>query len=313
VTQTIGDISVIICAYNEKRWDNLVAAIDSVRKQSLLPRCIILVIDHNPVLLSRAQKHFQERFANVMVVENKEQRGLSGARNSGIAAACSEFLAFLDDDAIASSDWLLLLCREFRDAQVMGVGGGIVPCWQEDRPAWFPEEFDWVVGCTYRGMPRRLADVRNLIGANMVFRRVAFEAVGKFRSDVGRIEALPMGCEETELCIRLLQHWPQRRLLYQPQAIVFHTVPDSRVRWSYFSARCYAEGLSKAVVARSVGVRHGLASERAYAMRILPQGIWRGLRGTILHGDLAGLAQAGTIIFGLAMTAAGYIVGSVVP
>src|SRR2546429_7233610 len=125
VTTTIYDVSVIICTYTEMRWDNLVAAVASVRRQTLPPRCIILVIDHNPALLERAQAYF----TGIMVVENKEARGLSGARNSGIAAASSEFIAFLDDDAIASPDWLMLLCCEFNDAQVMGVGGEVIPRW----------------------------------------------------------------------------------------------------------------------------------------------------------------------------------------
>ena len=85
MTPTALDVSVVICAYTEARWQDLLAAVDSVQRQSAPPREIIIVIDHNPALLERTRTHL----AGVVVVKNREQRGLSGARNSGIAAASS--------------------------------------------------------------------------------------------------------------------------------------------------------------------------------------------------------------------------------
>src|SRR5712691_10586334 len=146
MTQTAHTISVIICAYTEDRWNDLVAAVGSVQRQTLPPDEIIVVIDHNPSLLERAREHL----ASVVVVENTEARGLSGARNSGIAVAQSRIVAFLDDDAIATPDWLMLLSEGFIDPQVLGTGGPVTPLWLERVPAWLPEEFYWVVGCTYR-------------------------------------------------------------------------------------------------------------------------------------------------------------------
>jgi glucosyl-dolichyl phosphate glucuronosyltransferase len=300
------DISVIICAYTEERWDDLVGAVESVRRQSLPPREIIVVVDHNPSLLERVRTEIP----GVVAIENREARGLSGARNSGILAAAGGLLAFLDEDALAAPDWLERLSAGYADPQVLGVGGAIEPVWLSGRPGWFPEEFDWVVGCTYRGLPQSATPVRNLIGCNMSFRREVFEIAGEFRSGIGRVGTRPLGCEETELCIRVNQRWPQRRLLYEPQARVRHRVPASRARWDYFRSRCYAEGLSKATVARHVGSGDGLASERTYTFRVLPQGIARGL-GDVLRWDTTGLARAGAIMVGLAFTLAGYLIGTI--
>ena len=77
------DISIIICAYTEKRWDDLVAAVASIQQGSIVPREIILVIDHNPILYQRALYEFSD----VVVIENQGGPGLSGARNSGVAIA----------------------------------------------------------------------------------------------------------------------------------------------------------------------------------------------------------------------------------
>ncbi|MFL5628355.1 MAG: glycosyltransferase family 2 protein [Ktedonobacteraceae bacterium] len=307
MSETAYDISVIICAYTEDRWNDLVAALESVQQQTLVPREIILVIDHNSALLKRVQEHLPD----VVVVENTEARGLRGARNSGIAVAQGEIIAFLDDDAVAIPNWLALLCEGYSDSRVLGTGGEVTPSWMGKKPAWLPEEFYWVVGCSYRGMPETAKTIRNPIGANMSFRREIFDTVGDFHSQNGHVGPRHAGgCEETELCIRARRRWPQSVFLYQPQAGVFHRVPGSRTNWRYFCSRCYVEGLAKAVVARHVGARDGLASERAYTLRVLPQGVKRGLTDTLFRHDLTGLARAGAIVVGLAVTTVGYLLGS---
>ena len=298
------ETSVIICAYTEKRWDDLVAAVESVRGQRQPAHEIIVVIDHNPVLLER----IKTRFPDQLVIENREAKGLSGARNTGIALATGELIAFLDDDAVAASDWLEALHRHLQDNQVLGAGGKIEPLWSGNH-AWLPSEFYWVVGCTYRGVSETSAPIRNLIGASMCIRREVFDAVGGFTSGMGRIDTVPLGCEETELCIRARQHWPDRRFMYEPAAKVGHHVPANRVTWAYFCSRCYAEGLSKAAVARLVGANDGLASERTYTLQTLPSGVLLGLRD-VLRGDLVGFARAVAIIAGLGITVIGYGMGS---
>ncbi len=301
------DFSVIICAYTEQRWDDLVAAIASVQGQTLPAKEIIVVVDYNQQLLKRVQDHIP----HVITVENTRDRGLSGARNSGIALASSNIIAFLDDDAVAVPHWLFFLSEGFSDPQVLGVGGQVLPLWQANKSRWLPEEFHWVVGCTYRGMPASVAMIRNPIGANMAFRREVFDAVGGFHSGIGRVDTQPFGCEETELCIRARQYWPLRGFLYQPQASVFHRVSGVRTSWRYFCSRCYFEGISKAFVSQYVGAKDGLASERAYTLRVLPQGVAQGLIDAFFHHDLSGFGRAGAIISGLVLTIAGYLVGSV--
>ncbi len=303
------DISVVICAYTEKRWDDLCAAVESMQKQTLPPREIIIVIDYNPALLERVKTHL----SGVIVTENKEQKGLSGARNSGIAMAQGEIIAFMDEDAMAAPDWLEKLSRGYEDSHTLGVGGAIEPLWvdQQKRPGWFPAEFDWVIGCTYRGMPQSTTPIRNLLGCNMSFRKEIFAVVGDFRHGIGRVDTRPVGCEETELCIRVNQQWPDHIMLFMPDARVSHRVPASRANWRYFLRRCYSEGISKAQVARFVGSKDGLASERKHAFRTLPQGVWQGVRDAVSHRELAGLARASAIVFGLGFTAMGYLVGTV--
>jgi len=201
------------------------------------------------------------------------------------------------------------LCRHYDDAAVHGVGGKITPNWVSERPFWFPPEFDWVVGCTYLGMPETAAPVRNLIGCNMSFRRELFTEIGGFRDGIGRIGTLPVGCEETELCIRAHQKWPERKLLYEPQAKVLHRVPAERGQWRYFRSRCYAEGISKALVTGLVGAQDGLSNERQYTLRTLPAGVWKGMADGFRAQRRGGPQRAAAIICGLTFTACGYLAG----
>ncbi|MFF3248108.1 glycosyltransferase family 2 protein [Streptomyces sp. NPDC002870] len=316
-----GRFSVVICAYTEDRWEDILAAVDSVRRQSLPALETLLVVDHNPALLDRLAKEYKEYGEQsesaadgekVRVLANAGPRGLSSGRNTGIAAARGEFVAFLDDDAVAERDWLRYFAEGYDDRRVMAVGGRTMAAWaSRRRPVWFPEEFDWVVGCTYRGLPPGKVRVRNVLGGNASFRRSAFEASGGFATGIGRDgDKRPLGCEETELCIRLAKALPDAVLLIDDRAVIHHKVPAARERFGYFRTRAYAEGLSKALVARSVGAGKGLESERRYTTRVLPAGVVRGLRDAVL-GRRGGAGRAGAIVTGVAAAAGGYVVGSV--
>jgi GT2 family glycosyltransferase len=299
-------ISVVICAYSEARWNDLASAVASVRSQAYPAHETIVVVDHNPSLLARAREQMKEAVA----VENTDGRGLSGARNSGIAIAGGDVIAFLDDDAVAAPDWLGRLAEKYADPRVIGVGGSIEPLWERNRPRWFPEEFDWVVGCTYRGMPHKEGDVRNLIGCNMSFQRGVFQQTGGFRTGFGQVGASMLRCDETEFCIRVRQNDPAHRLSFAPSAHVFHHVPSDRAHWSYFQSRCFTEGMAKASLSQLLGARDGLSSERAYALSALPRAILRELANVVRHRDPYGLARASAITAGLGLTAAGYLYGS---
>lgn len=297
------DISVVICAYTEDRWDRLCAAIASVRGQSLPAFEVIVVIDHNPALYERLAAAAD----GVSVVENRNARGLSGARNTGSALARGAIIAFLDDDATAHPDWLKFLSDSYASPAIMGVGGLTVPDWETARPAWMPEEFYWVVGSSYAGMPPSGAPVRNLLGANMSFRREAFDLVDGFQQGIGRTSGKrPLGCEETEFCIRLGQRSPGSVLVTENRALVSHFVPDSRCTFGYFVRRCYAEGISKAQVTANVGSGDGLSSERSYVTRTLPLGVAQGA-ADLFRGRPSGLGRAGAIIAGLGATTAGFL------
>lgn len=185
------------------------------------------------------------------------------------------------------------------------------PAWKVARPRWFPEELDWVVGCTFRGMPDSPQAVQRVISCNMAFHRALYQEIGGFHHAIGRVGRIPVAGEETEFCIRAKQRWPHKYWLYNVNARVHHTVPAHRSSLAYFRSRCYAEGLSKALIARQVGSHDGLEVERSYVTRTLSRAIARNLVEAAVRRDPAPLARAASVIAGLAIVTAGYLVGTV--
>lgn len=316
---------VVICAYSEDRWDELAEAVDSVRGQSLPAWEIVVVIDHNERLLERASEAFEAVASEasaaasaeseaivgssaVRVIASEGRSGLSGARNTGLRSLHAEIVAFLDDDARAAKDWLERLAEAFADESVVAAGGWIAPGWEGGRPRWFARELDWIVGCSYVGLPPAGAEIRNPIGANMAFRRAALLELGGFQEGVGRVRDRPVGDEETQVGIEAHARWPAARIVHVPAARVEHAVPRARASWGYLVQRCWAEGRSKAQLAGNVGAGSALASERVYATRVLPAGVVHGL-GDALHGEIGGLGRAAGIVLALGVTALGYLTG----
>ena len=296
-------VSVVVCAYTTDRWGDLCAAVESLLVQTVSPHEIVIVIDHNPELLARARIEL----AGVSIIPSTGTPGLSGGRNTGIAATSGDVIAFLDDDAVADRFWIERLAAPYRNADVVAVGGRVEPRWDAPRPAWLPPEFDWVVGCTYAGHREDAGEIRNVIGANMSLRRSAIDLVGGFVEGIGRSATLPEGCEETEWCIRARQEIPDAIIWYAPEASVEHRVTLARTRPSYFFRRCFAEGRSKTRVSRLVGAGDGLASERAHALVVLPTAFGRELQSAARSEPGAAWSRAGALVGGLAATTAGAV------
>lgn len=300
-------VSVVICAYADERWEELCQAVASCTSQSRPPEEIVVVIDYNDALLARAKREFP----HAEVTANGSERGLSGSRNTGVSVATGDLLVFLDDDAYAEEDWLAHLLEPLGDESVAGAGGWIVPEWPAVAPTWYPPTFLWVLGCSYEGLPQSGASIRNPIGSNMALRRRVFDTVGGFTPGIGRVGKVPLGGEETELCIRYAAVSPHESFVLVREAVVHHHVPASRLTWRYFWTRCWAEGLSKALIARRAGATASLSAERGHLARAVPRDVAKSLM--LLGSDVpAGLRRLALNVAGAACAVAGLAWGTLV-
>jgi GT2 family glycosyltransferase len=298
-------ISVVIPCFSDERFEDVLAGAEALRRQTFPPAETVVVVDHNPALLRRLRRSLPD----IRVIGSRRPRGSSGARNTGIASTRGEIVAFFDDDAAPDPECLERLAAHYADERVVGVGGGVSPGWRSARPRWFPEEFDWVVGCSYRGLPDRPAAQRNLLGAAMSFRRDALEAAGGFSAEMARTGTHPLGVDDTEACIRVRRSLPGSILLYAPEARACHRVSAARESLRYFCTRCLAEGRAKAALTSVSGLGESLSSERVYVLRVLPAGVVRGVADTVTGRDLAGVERSLAILVGLLLTTTGYVAG----
>lgn len=294
-------VSVIICAYTEDRWSLLVDCVASVDIQTRPPIEIILCIDHNDELLQKCKEHFGiRRRADAIaltIVANKYDGRLGSARNSAAEIADGEILAFLDDDATAAPDWLECLIAPYEDSRVSAVGGAPLPVFEMRRPRWFPDEFDWVFGCAYSGLPSSRARLAHLIGANMSVRTSALREIGGFHSD---------NHDDMDMCHRLA--FARHTVLYEPLAVVNHFVPASRTTWSYFWRRCYFVNVGKVEAFANMRGAANLGAELAFVGGIMVGAVPKALSQAV-RGDWYAPLRMGAMFAGILLAGIGHLSG----
>lgn len=293
-------VSVVICAYTEDRWLQLMKSVASVEAQTAPPIEIIVCIDHNDELLRKSEEYLAEGRRSAIpltVLANKYAGRLGAARNTAAEFASGEVLAFLDDDAAAAADWLERLIAPYDDDRTGAVGGAPLPVFEAKRPRWFPHEFDWVFGCAYRGLPKTRAPLAHLIGANMSVRRSALLQVGGFHSD---------NHDDMDMCHRIAH--ARHGVIYEPLAVVYHFVPASRTTWHYFWRRCYLVNQGKVEAFANMQAASNLGAELSFVTRALSTGVMTELRQAF-NGDLFGFARVGAMMAGIGLAGLGHVSG----
>src|SRR5262249_12863237 len=118
--------------------------------------------------------------------------GLSRARNIGAKAATGWVVAFMDDDAKATSNWVSQLLKVFTDQPDIAIAGGPVrPIWPNARPPWLHPWLEGYLTILDRGpTQRKLEQHEWLAGTNIAFRRDVLAKAGYFNENLGRIGAL---------------------------------------------------------------------------------------------------------------------------
>ncbi|WP_167759375.1 glycosyltransferase [Mycobacterium sp. PS03-16] len=287
-----------MACYTEQRITNIEAALDSLKGQSLPPRSVIVAVDNNEPLA----EYLRSGFSWVTVVFNRGERGASATRNRGVEIVDTTYTAFIDDDEAADPNWLLELMQPFENPEVVGTGGKYEATWLAGKPSWFPDEFAWVVGGAYEGLPTTTSEVRNVWSGNMAVRTSPFRQVGGFQTGFGKCGSIPRP-EDTDLCIRM-SATTGGRWMYVPSAVIYHDVPATRTSLRFFASRCFSEGVGKAMMRRSLGAGSILDTERAHAERAL-----RAVALRLGSRRLALGLQAVVMLLGLSSAACGYLVG----
>lgn len=232
-------ITTILCTHN--RCQSLARALDSLTA-SILPENTeweVLVVDNNSSDQTEAVvKDFCCRYPGRFRYLFEPQQGKSYALNAGIREARGNVLAFVDDDVTVEPMWLQNLTSALNDNQCAGCGGRILPERDYVPPRWLALDGPCslagaLCACFNPGdVPSDLKDPP--FGANMAFRKEMFARYGYFRTDLGPFPNSKIGFEDTEFGRRLMAGG--ERMCYVPTAVVYHEVPEYRVRKEFLLA-----------------------------------------------------------------------------
>jgi glycosyltransferase involved in cell wall biosynthesis len=222
-------ISVVVCTLNGAA--RLPACLGAARAQEVRGRVQLVVVDDGSSDCSAdvASAHGAE------VIRHETNRGLAAARNTGVAAATADVVAFLDDDCEPERSWAAALLEAF-SPNVVGVGGQIVATAPPGFLAGYlsrnnplvPLELDLAASSaaidrfgrylvrSWSFAPTARREIFSAVGANMAFRKSAIEAVDGFD------ERFSFGGEEQDLCFRLHDAFGEGALMFEPSAVVRH-------------------------------------------------------------------------------------------
>jgi GT2 family glycosyltransferase len=300
-------LSVVVTTYSQDRLPDLFALLTSLNTQTY-PNLEIIFVGERSAELSGivsdyAKKHL---FSNVTVLFNGGVPGLASARNVGIRRATGEIVAFLDDDVIAFPDWASHTVAGLAEDTVAGVTGPALPLWEDPQMAWFPEELYWILSCTAWSGWDRVREVRNAWGMNSAFHRRTFDSVGLFLTQTG-YHAGPFA-EDNEFSLRVRLR-TGKRILYIPQARVWHRVHRHRLDWSFMRSRAYWIGRSRRNLIRAYASEQppssSLSQEHELLRRILRRRIPNDL-ASIFSDPSRSIRRLAAITWALLFVAIGY-------
>lgn len=243
-------LSVVITSYTTERLNDIYELLDSIKAQSYQNLETIFVAEQSTELVDRVKTHACEKdIANLKVIFNQGEPGLSAARNLGIEQTTGEIIAFVDDDVVLFPYWAEEMVKVYEDDTIIGVTGPAFPLWEDETMSWFPEEFYWIIGCTAWSGWNEVREVRNAWGMNMSFRRKAFESAEVFSPKFGlhsshRTEWSDPPSEDVDLSLRAKRQ-TGKRIVYVPGAKVKHRVYKRRLSQRFIIQRSFSVGYQR--------------------------------------------------------------------
>ncbi|MFZ0680322.1 glycosyltransferase, partial [Candidatus Binatus sp.] len=175
--------------------------------------------------------------------------GSSFARNRAVDETTSDYIFFIDDDAVAERDWAAELLDDMRQRELDAACGMVLPRWSSPPPEWLGPSL-WVKLAVHNRLaiesaPASFAErLDNYFSANVGFKRSAFARFGKFREDLGVVGGNPISGEDTELFARILARGGT--MGFVPRAIVNHMIPPERMTRAYLRRKSFAFGMGTA-------------------------------------------------------------------
>ena len=224
------ELSVIIPTYG--RESDLEDCLNSILRQSILPK-EILIVDDTPdasieSLCKRKEKQFQNKQIDLFYIRNYKERSSAIARNIGIEHAKGNITLFLDSDVILDENYSKKIWEVYRDfPDAVGVQGYItnykIPQRGGINKVFFLVHFE--TNCNrllpsiqnvYAGPLTKIINCQWLVGNNCSYKRKILQ---EFRFDEN-LKQFSAG-EDIDLSYRIYKKYP-KGLFQTPAAKLIH-------------------------------------------------------------------------------------------
>ncbi len=255
-------LSVIVPTRNRALF--LKDALESILKQNLCKEEFeVLVVDNGST--DQTAEVVEEFIAKSNQIRYffAPEPGLHVGRHLGAREAKGEILVYVDDDIIATSDWLEAIKNAFNNPKVALVGGKILPKWEGDVPEWInlfkhEVEYGWTIGYVslldFGNVPREIP-AYYVYGCNFSIRKSVLFECGGFHPDSMPQELIQYrGDGESALSLTIMGKG--YKSFYEPKASVYHRIPPERLTLDYFCRRAFNQGVSDSYT--EIRRKHGL-------------------------------------------------------
>lgn len=282
-------VDICICTFRRAFLNRTLDSISGLNTQHLSIRVIVADNDEAPSARQRVEA-MAARLPFPVVYLHAPARNISVARNACLDTATADYVAFIDDDELASPEWLQALVEVAVKKGSDAVFGPVRAIYDAEAPVWVRR------GDFHSTMPVFVGGrIRTGYTCNVLMRRLPPFSSLRFRTELGQ-----SGGEDTEYFHRFFELGG--RFDYAPAAVVSEPVPVDRARLAWLARRRLRSGqthgywLAKAqhgrVAAMAVAGTKALACLGLAAVSLRSPWRWRQqlLRATLHVGVVAGLA-----------------------
>ena len=240
-------LTAIICTYNRARYVGKL--LESIAANDLAKtEYELLLVDNN---CTDNTREVCEAFAAahpdvIFRYTTESEQGLSAAKNRGIKEAKGDIIVYIDDDALVDQWYLRTYAEWFAThPETMACGGPIEPLYETSEPDWMTPYTKALLTAwmNYGEKVREYPRGRYPGGGNVAYRKEVFEQVGGFNTALGRKGGNLMGSEEKDIFDKM--HTLNMQILYLPEPILHHCIPQAKLEKPYFDRLTLQMGISE--------------------------------------------------------------------
>jgi GT2 family glycosyltransferase len=265
------DLSIVVNTCSMTRYDHIIKLLCRIKEQTHKDIETIIVVDQNGVLYEKIKVFIDSTFPDdhsIKLIHNPRNMGLSHGRNIGIANASGKIIVFTDDDAFPDSHWLEEIATTFdEDENIGGVVGEVIPYWEKNGMEWFPRELYWMISCSYVLTPTEKQEVERGFGVNMAFRKSLIVQTGMFDMNFGIKNGRWIGGDDTNMFLKI--KGSGNKIIYNPSAIVHHSIEANRIRLKAIARRAFNGGYSVSLLKKIKQYRMVNSTENGYLRLLL--------------------------------------------